>query len=301
MKCFVIKRAEKLNLNLQKVVSPVLFGRHTLLLPIEKRVASIVLRNPGTLLISIPQYYEGGHSECRNPSLQKMFGLIGRSDKAGSGVDKILKGWKFAKWRRPYVIEKSHPDMVELFLPLESLFSDFTIDSLKKIYGESVSDLPHNELTILALALSEEDISNSSLQGILDLHPSDLTKTLKKMCKNNMLIAYGLGRGTVYRLNKDYIADSNLARFNPINEEVMNNQLASSLKENIIAQDDNAKAMIRICCRQWKSAKEISLKIGRHPTYIREILKKMLNDGELIQEYPNQPTHPAQRYRLKSL
>ena len=280
-------------------------------LVIEKRVASIVLRNPGTLLISIPQYYEGGHSECRNPSLQKMFGLIGRSDKAGSGVDKILKGWKFAKWRRPYVIEKSHPDMVELFLPLESLFSDFTIDSLKKIYGESVSDLPHNELTILALALSEEDISNSSLQGILDLHPSDVTKTLKKMCKNNMLIAYGLGRGTVYRLNKDYIADSNLARFNPINEEVMNNQLASSdlassdlassLKENIIAQDDNAKAMIRICCRQWKSAKEISLKIGRHPTYIREILKKMLNDGELIQEYPNQPTHPAQRYRLKSL
>ncbi len=62
------------------------------------------MSNPGFMLVSLSQYYEGGISECRNPSLQKMFGLIGKSDKAGSGVDKILKGWRSAKWRRPYII-----------------------------------------------------------------------------------------------------------------------------------------------------------------------------------------------------
>ena len=64
------------------------------------------MTNPGFLLVSLNQYYEGGISECRNPSLQKMFGLIGKSDKAGSGVDKILKGWRSAKWRRPYIEER---------------------------------------------------------------------------------------------------------------------------------------------------------------------------------------------------
>ena len=77
-----------------------------------------------------------------------MFGLMGRSDKAGSGVDKILEGWKYAKWRRPYINEKSHPDVVELYLPLESLVSDSTIAELKSIFVNNIIELPHNEIII---------------------------------------------------------------------------------------------------------------------------------------------------------
>ena len=57
------------------------------------------LKNPGTLLVSKAQYYAGGESICRNKSLQKMFMLIGFSEKAGSGVNKIFMGWKNANWR----------------------------------------------------------------------------------------------------------------------------------------------------------------------------------------------------------
>ena len=54
--------------------------------------------NPGSLLISISQYYQGGESVCRNKALQQMFMLIGFAEKAGSGIDKILQGWKQANF-----------------------------------------------------------------------------------------------------------------------------------------------------------------------------------------------------------
>ena len=256
-------------------------------LVVEKRPAGIVMRNPGTLLISVPQYYEGGHSECRNPSLQKMFGLIGRSDKAGSGVDKILEGWKYAKWRRPYINEKSHPDVVELYLPLESLVSDSTIAELKSIFGNNITELPHNEIIILSMATTEDEVSNASLQNAINLHPSDLSKLLRKMCNDGMLVASGFGRGTTYRLNRGNVASSDLA----------SSDVASSKKRSRATDEENVMSMIREACRhQWLLAKDISRKIGRHPTHTRTIIKKMLDRGELKQEFPNQPTHPAQRY-----
>lgn len=266
-------------------------------LVVEKRPDGIVMRNPGTLLISVPQYYEGGHSECRNPSLQKMFGLIGRSDKAGSGVDKILEGWKYAKWRRPYINEKSHPDVVELYLPLESLVSDSTIAELKSIFGNNITELPHNEIIILSMATTEDEVSNASLQNAINLHPSDLSKLLRKMCNDGMLVASGFGRGTTYRLNRGNVASSNLASSNLASSDLASSDVASSKKRSRATDEENVMSMIREACRhQWLLAKDISRKIGRHPTHTRTIIKKMLDRGELKQEYPNQPTHPAQRY-----
>lgn len=218
-----------------------------------------------------------------------MFGLIGRSDKAGSGVDKILEGWKFAKWRRPYISEKSHPDVIELYLPLESLFSDTTLDGLKQIFGEQITDISHNELIILAMALSENVVSNSSLQDTIELHPSDLTKLLKKMCQAGLLISSGLGRGTTYRINRDYVASSDVA----------SSDVASSGNTKDPDEENVTSMIMNYCTHTWLSAKEISVKIGRHPTHTRRIIKKMLACGTLIPEYPNQPTHPMQRYHTK--
>lgn len=216
-----------------------------------------------------------------------MFGLIGRSDKAGSGVDKILEGWKYAKWRRPYINEKSHPDVVELYLPLESLVSDSTIAELKSIFGNNITELPHNEIIILSMATTEDEVSNASLQNAINLHPSDLSKLLRKMCNDGMLVASGFGRGTTYRLNRGNVASSDLA----------SSDVASSKKRSRATDEENVMSMIREACRhQWLLAKDISRKIGRHPTHTRTIIKKMLDRGELKQEFPNQPTHPAQRY-----
>ena len=61
--------------------------------------------------------------------------------------------------------------------------------------------------------------------------------------------------------------------------------------------EENVITMIKEACKHpWLSSKEISQKIGRHPSHIRRVIKKMLEKGELKQEFPNQSTHLAQRY-----
>lgn len=42
--------------------------------------------------------------------------LLGTSEKAGSGVDKILEGWKFLGWEKPEITEHTRPDYVQLVL-----------------------------------------------------------------------------------------------------------------------------------------------------------------------------------------
>ena len=85
---------------------------------VERTDKALVFRNPGTMLVSKEQYFEGGRSICRNPILQKMFMRLGRAEKAGSGVDKIMSGWHFLGWPNPSVREETRPDYVVLSMPI---------------------------------------------------------------------------------------------------------------------------------------------------------------------------------------
>ena len=72
---------------------------------IEKYRDRLEFSNPGLLLLDIEQIYRGGVSECRNPSLQKLFFMIGYGEKAGAGFDKIRHGWQARNWRLPLLEE----------------------------------------------------------------------------------------------------------------------------------------------------------------------------------------------------
>ena len=76
----------------------------------------ITLSNPGTMLVSMEEYYEGGHSVCRNPIIQKMFVFLGIGEKGGTGADVIAKGWKDNGWDAPTIVEKDNPDRIETCL-----------------------------------------------------------------------------------------------------------------------------------------------------------------------------------------
>jgi len=82
------------------------------------------LSNPGTMLVSVEQFFNGKQSVCRNAQLQKMFVLLGIGEKAGSGADVILHGWDDNKWAHPVIEEKSRPDRVVLTLGLETVLPD---------------------------------------------------------------------------------------------------------------------------------------------------------------------------------
>ena len=85
---------------------------------VQRTETELTFSNPGMMLVSKQQYFKGGRSICRNPNLQKMFMLLGKAEKAGSGVDKILAGWKELGWDTPILSEEVQPDYVVLTLPI---------------------------------------------------------------------------------------------------------------------------------------------------------------------------------------
>ncbi|MGM9847270.1 MAG: RNA-binding domain-containing protein [Muribaculaceae bacterium] len=87
---------------------------------IDKYFDKIVMSNPGNMLISMEEYYEGGHSVCRNPIIQKMFVFLGVGEKGGTGADVIAKGWKDNGWSIPSIVEKSNPNRIETCLIIDN-------------------------------------------------------------------------------------------------------------------------------------------------------------------------------------
>ena len=61
---------------------------------VVKQPAGFVFRNPGALRVPAEQALQGGVSDCRNRTMQQMFLMIGLGERAGSGMSRILHGWK---------------------------------------------------------------------------------------------------------------------------------------------------------------------------------------------------------------
>ena len=285
---------------------------------ITRSKSELMFSNPGCLLVSKQQFYEGGDSVCRNVSLQKMFMMLGKAEKAGSGADIIISGWKESNWVSPNLEEKNRPDKVILTLPLISILDDKVKEELIKILGEQVLHIEHNKLLTLAFALTEGVVSNERLRYTLNLHKYDITKMLKELCVDGYLISDGIGRGTTYHLNTGQnftssgdnlnsnlnSSDSNLNS----NLNSSDSNLNSSAEDNLKTYQETKKIkrrcsqqelfdMIRDCTKDWKSVDEISNEIKRSPQYLKgEIIPVMIERGLLEREHI-MPNHPAQRYK----
>ncbi|MBQ0030009.1 MAG: putative DNA binding domain-containing protein [Bacteroidales bacterium] len=101
---------------------------------IDRYFDRIVISNPGTMLVSLEEFYEGGHSICRNPLLQKMFVFLGIGEKGGTGADVIAKGWADNGWAIPTLCEKTAPDRVEtvLYVSEKALINNIATEIVDK-------------------------------------------------------------------------------------------------------------------------------------------------------------------------
>jgi ATP-dependent DNA helicase RecG len=157
-------------------------------------------RNPGKMRIPIEKALEGGHSDCRNRSLQKMFSLIGLGEQAGSGIPRVVENWKSQHYRLPELWETEEPEATLMRLRTVSLLPDSTLSELRDLFGESFDQLDENGRLALATAHIEGYVTNGRLQQISRLHRRDITALLKGLVDHGMLVPDGQGRATSYRL-----------------------------------------------------------------------------------------------------
>ena len=283
---------------------------------IEKRKNMFVFSNPGNMLISITQYYDGGESVCRNKSIQKMFMLIGSAEKAGSGVDKILTGWKEENWKKPYITEKQRPDKVLLLLPMESLLPEQNIKELKNIFGSDIEHIGYDKLLTLSTCLTENVITNDRLKELLTLHRTDITKLLKDLCNNKLLISEGNGRGTKYYINKkvdtsEEKVDTSEEKVDTPEEKVDTSEEKVDTPEekvdtpeekvdntNTHLKRDELERLITEKAKEYISLEEIALRTGKKSSYLKnKIIPEMIRKNKLKRLYAQTPNHPEQKYK----
>ena len=296
-----------------------------------------VFSNPGTLLVSKNQYYEGGESVCRNKSLQKMFSMLGVAEKAGSGTDKIMKGWREANWRSPQIEERQSPDKVVLTMPMESFLSEETKTKLTEIFGMMANSFDHHVLAILALASEERYVTNERLRYSLNLHKAEIAEILKRMTHTGLLVSEGYGRGMRYLLPKESLG---FLKAHPTNMATSSENMATSggnvessggnvesfdggnvessggnvetLDGNVESSDKNMATSIKkkmsreemhqlilSNCSEWISLEMLSEKVKRKPTYLRNyIIPVLIASKQLQMLYPGTPNHPHQKYKV---
>lgn len=281
-------------------------------LSILKYSNQIVFSNPGTLLISRQQYYKGGESVCRNKALQTMFMMLGKAEKAGSGVDKILKGWEKQYWKKPSLSFKYQPDKVELSMSIESLLSNDIRMGLIKLFGEKINGLDYQALITLATAYSQSEISNETIRPLLAIHRISVTILLKQLCEHGFLVATGRGRGTKYHLNRQE-ASADIASLDANIASTKAN--IASLDANIASTDANIASSKQIkigkrtkpeilfkaiaeVCSEYVTLEEIATKTGRSTGYLKDrIIPEMLRLHIIERLFPEAPTNPHQKYR----
>jgi len=173
-------------------------GRASVL--VVKRPDMFGFRNPGRMRIPPSLAIRGGNSDCRNRRLQTMFQLVGYGDHAGSGLPKIYKNWAGQHWRHPRLFEVADPEQTRMELRMSSLISKEVIEALTNQFGSLFTTLPETSRVALIIAQAEGEVSHDRLKQITTEHRADLTKLLRSLVRNGLLVSEGTGRGTVYHL-----------------------------------------------------------------------------------------------------
>lgn len=135
--------------------------------------ASVEVYNPGSLLIDRDVAIAGGFSETRNPTLMRIMGFIGATDRAGSGLHMIWDTWDKTFGVTPVLEEAHAPASVRVSLPLSGFLSESSASSFK---------VSRHDMRIMTLVSgSAEGMSSLEVGEALGLSERVVQKRLKAL------------------------------------------------------------------------------------------------------------------------
>jgi ATP-dependent DNA helicase RecG len=298
---------------------------------VEKYCDRFEFSNPGSLLISLDRLWAGNISECRNKALQTMFTQIGIAEKAGSGVDKILQGWKSQQWRQPNVQEITQPDRVQWILPMVSLIPQESLDRLKIFFGKEFDRFTPLEVQALVTADLEGSVDNARLRYITGEHTADVTKLLRNLVAREVLVQDGRSRWSRYYLpskpNSVHQGDDSVHQGDdsvhqdddsvhqgddsvhqgddPVHKrglsademEILTRIAAPARASKQLPPEIIEQTILELCQDRWLTRIELGQLMDRNPDGLRSrFLSQMVRHNILRLRYPDKPNRTDQAY-----
>ena len=150
--------------------------------------------------------------------------------------------------------------------------------------------------------LTANVITNDRLKELLTLHRTDITKLLKDLCNNKLLISEGNGRGTKYYINKK--VDTSEEKVDTSEEKVDTPEEKVDTPEekvdntNTHLKRDELERLITEKAKEYISLEEIALRTGKKSSYLKnKIIPEMIRKNKLKRLYAQTPNHPEQKYK----
>lgn len=284
---------------------------------VEKNNNTFIFSNPGNLRIPKERALKGGESDPRNPTLHKMFSLIGLGERAGSGLITIQNAWKNQHWQRPILEELVQPDKIVLTLKTISLIPDSTLTELKNRIGEEFNKLSNNEILALAFASQYEYVNNTKLQDYAEINAYESNKVLSNLVNKKFLLSTGSGRGMKYVVNSSLTTYDNMGCNDVnigvnginmgvkgdnigVNEEKIEKLVAVTMQKQRLEPSVMKKLILELCKIEPLSAKELGKYLNRDYSWIKkEYISMLVKENKLKLLYPDKPRSPKQKYYTK--
>lgn len=156
----------------------------------------LIVANPGSLLVDWRVAVAGGFSETRNPTLMRIFGFIGVSDRAGSGLQQIWETWREMYGEEPILKEGHSPASVSLVMPLREKRVAIRIQDHVKIATEAMDD----EALKSYLATSLQGFTPQEVHEAMNISIRSAQERLKRLWEEGSLSREKDGRFYRYRV-----------------------------------------------------------------------------------------------------
>jgi ATP-dependent DNA helicase RecG len=271
-----------------------------------KRPDRFEFRNPGTLRLPVEQIRAGGHSDCRNRTLQGMLLRIGLGERAGSGFSRIQRAWREQHWAAPSLVEDAGLDEVRLRLGMVSLLGEDVVEALdRRFRGGAFRELDEAARLALGTAMSEGQVTNRRMQEISDRHPRDLTFMLRNLVDSGFLEPHGERGGTWYTVTEASSVHKEGSSVHKDESSVhkdgssVHSETVKRVAESLRRPTQEVReAILELCTLKERTITELSRLLSRRSHTLRKgYLRPMVEEGLLELKYPERPSHPRQAYR----
>ena len=190
--------------------------------------------------------------------------LIGRAEKAESGVDKIMEGWRESHWPKPFIQLESQPARVKLTLPMFNVIPGAVL----------------NELNVLFDAVSHYTIDGK------------VATSERKVDTSNKKVSVW---------NEDF--DSEVVDDVPISTKVATSDRKvdtskSKVATSRLSKDELEKQIMQVCKDNYIKMEEVAIRTGKSVDYLKnKIFPNMVRGGKLEKRFSYTHNHPGQGYK----
>lgn len=154
-----------------------------------------VFSNPGTLRISLEEYYTGKISVCRNPNIAFMLREIGFAEEAGSGVPTILRAAKRNKLAVPELSISNN--RVSLIIDTSPF-----INTIAKKYN-----LSDREFVVLKCINGLGFAKRKQIEHITGIKKGTLITTINSLADKGIIESIGKASATTYSISENYVTN----------------------------------------------------------------------------------------------